>query len=197
MNFLKSLFDNPGKKIKTFAKIAFVIECIGAIITGIILFFVATFEYEDEILALVSLAVLFGGPCAAYMMTIFIYAFGELVDNTNSINDTLSNKNTGDKTPSNNTNSHSNDNKQGEGTTVSQKKSNPVNFTPTDTIDFQKTMPHFRYCYSCGRTFDLNIPICPTCKIATSVMENCPICNNAYDVNLFTMCPFCNDCNDC
>lgn len=190
MNFLESLFDNPGKKIKTFAKISFVIKCIGAIITGIILFFVAMCE-GYEILALFSLAVLVFVPFVAYMMTIFIYAFGELVDKTNSINNTISDENTGNKTPSNNTYSHSNANKQSKGTTVSQKKSNPVNFTSDVTVDSPKSNDAVvRYCLSCSLTYGLNVFECPTCKKVTCIRKICHKCGAIYHAEN-NQCPEC------
>ena len=70
------LFSNIGKKIKGLAIGTFVVEAIGAIITGIIL--IAT---DDDYL-LYGLISIFWGPIVALFLSWLLYGFGELIDKT-------------------------------------------------------------------------------------------------------------------
>lgn len=69
---LDKLFENPGEKIKNYAKIMFIIECIAAIISA----FVASDELEEFG---PFIMVLLGGFVVAYITSLFMAAFGELV----------------------------------------------------------------------------------------------------------------------
>ena len=71
-----NLYENVGRKIKNWAKLIFVIETIGAVITGLVLLF----NYED--LILYGLLTLVCGPIVAYIGSWILYAFGELVEKT-------------------------------------------------------------------------------------------------------------------
>ena len=73
---LDNLYENIGGKIKNWAKWIFVIEVIGAVITGLVLFF------TDEDLILYGLLTLVCGPIVAYIGSGILYAFGELVEKT-------------------------------------------------------------------------------------------------------------------
>ena len=73
---LDNLYENIGGKIKNLAKWIFIIEAIGAIITGLVLLF------TDEDLILYGLLTLVGGPIVAYVSSWILYAFGELVEKT-------------------------------------------------------------------------------------------------------------------
>ena len=66
--------DDIGKKIKTTAIVGFVIEAVAAIILGFIAFI-------DEEIG-IGFAVIVGGILGAYLIAMFIYAFGVLVDKT-------------------------------------------------------------------------------------------------------------------
>ncbi len=70
------LYIDIGKKIKNLAKWTFIVEAIGAIITGLVLLF------TDEDLILYGLLTLICGPIIAYVGSWILYAFGELVDKT-------------------------------------------------------------------------------------------------------------------
>jgi len=76
------MYDNIGGKIKGLAKIMFIVEAIGAVITGIVL--LAT----DDDLIFSGLLTLFCGPITAWVSSWVLYAFGELVEKTtdNEIN---------------------------------------------------------------------------------------------------------------
>ena len=73
---LDNLYENIGSKIKNWAKWIFVIEAIGAVITGLVLLF------TDEDLILYGLLILVCGPIVAYIGSWILYAFGELVEIT-------------------------------------------------------------------------------------------------------------------
>jgi len=73
---LDNFYENIGDKIKNWAKWIFILEAIGAIITGFVLicngFFLAGF------------LTLFLGPFVAWVGSWILYAFGELVEKTSN-----------------------------------------------------------------------------------------------------------------
>ena len=71
-----NLYKNIGGKIKSWAKWIFIVEAIGAIITGVVL--MAT----DEDLIVYGLLTLVCGPIIAWVGSWILYAFGELVEKT-------------------------------------------------------------------------------------------------------------------
>ena len=73
---LDSLYDNIGSKIKNLAKWIFIVEAIGAIITGLVLMF------TDNDFILYGFLALVCGPIVAWVGSWILYAFGELVENT-------------------------------------------------------------------------------------------------------------------
>lgn len=75
-DFLTALFGNIGKKVKGMALGVFFVEAIGAIITGIILM------AEDDDLIAFGLLTIILGPAVAWLSSLVLYAFGELVDKT-------------------------------------------------------------------------------------------------------------------
>ena len=76
---LDNLYENIGSKIKNLAKWILIIETIGAIIMGLVLFFV------DDSLILFGLLTLVCGPIVAYIGSWILYAFGELVEDVHAI----------------------------------------------------------------------------------------------------------------
>lgn len=68
-------YASVGKKIKGLAFGAFIMESIAAIITGIVLIA----NGRDTIIS-IGVLIMVAGPIAAYVVSLFIYAFGELVD---------------------------------------------------------------------------------------------------------------------
>lgn len=75
------LYGNIGGRIKRFALTSFFIEAISAVIGGIVMFFIGVFEGEESFLVS-GLLTMFLGPIAAWIGTWFMYAFGELVENS-------------------------------------------------------------------------------------------------------------------
>jgi len=81
-DFLTALFGNSGKKVKSLALGVFFVEAIGSIITGIILMGIGIiFMVTDYFIAFGLLAIVFG-PAIAWLSSLVLYAFGELVDKT-------------------------------------------------------------------------------------------------------------------
>ena len=71
-----SLYENIGRKIKNWAKWIFIVEAIGAIITGFILM------AEVDVLYIL---LVFLGPIIAWVGSWILYAFGELVEDVHAI----------------------------------------------------------------------------------------------------------------
>ena len=65
------MFKNIGKKLKVLAHVLFWVELIGAAVGGLVMI-------ED----LVALPVIAGGILVAWVSSMFIYGFGELIDKT-------------------------------------------------------------------------------------------------------------------
>ena len=74
---MDSLYENIGSKIKGLAKGIFLIESIGSVISGLV------FLFEEE--ALLALLLIFIGPLVAWISSWILYAFGQLVENSDSI----------------------------------------------------------------------------------------------------------------
>lgn len=73
---LDELYTDVGGKIKNWAKWIFIVEAIGAIITGLVLL------CTDADLVVSGLLVMFLGPFVAWVSSWILYAFGELVEKT-------------------------------------------------------------------------------------------------------------------
>jgi hypothetical protein len=76
---LDTLYENIGVKIKNWAKWIFIIEAIGAIITGFVL--LIDWGFEDGWWALF---IIFFGPIVAWVGSWILYAFGQLVDDVHA-----------------------------------------------------------------------------------------------------------------
>ena len=75
-DFLDRLYEDIGTKIKNLAKWMFLIEAISAILAG--LFFI----FSDEDTIIYGLLTILFGPVAAWISTWLLYAFGDLVENS-------------------------------------------------------------------------------------------------------------------
>ncbi|MBR6694275.1 MAG: hypothetical protein IKL62_04945 [Clostridia bacterium] len=73
------MFHNVGKKIKVLAQVMFYIMLVGAVIGG-----VALISSDDELVP-VALGVIAGGALFAWIGSVFIYGFGELIDSAQAI----------------------------------------------------------------------------------------------------------------
>lgn len=87
------LFRNIGKKIKLLTKVIFWIGVAISVIAAIVLFVLALLPQYlplSQEFAKAGIKCLIGGPITMWVFCAFLYAFGELVDNTSEIKDRLS-----------------------------------------------------------------------------------------------------------
>ncbi len=73
------MFDNTGEKIKVLAKVIFVLGIISAVISGIYLM------TGGGIAVLYGFMTVIGGALGSWIVSIFIYGFGQIITNTDSI----------------------------------------------------------------------------------------------------------------
>ena len=69
------MFENSGSKIKVLAKIMFWVLAVGSVIAALAAF--GGFDFEEPLFY----ALFLGGPLVAYVVNLFLYGFGELVQN--------------------------------------------------------------------------------------------------------------------
>lgn len=80
------LFDEIGKKIKSLAKVVFVLEVIASVILGLVLISVGShMRYDGEGMTIFGLVLLLLGWLIAWVSSFFVYGFGELIDKTSEI----------------------------------------------------------------------------------------------------------------
>ena len=78
------MYDNIGGKIKGLAKTMFMVEVLGAVITGIVL-------CATDDLSFAGLLTLFVGPIIAWVSSWILYAFGELVEDVHAMRNNVKN----------------------------------------------------------------------------------------------------------
>ena len=80
----KYLFGNIGKKIKLVAKVCFWIELVASVLLGIILIAVGVEENWAFLVALGFMCFLLA-PVVAWLSSLFLYSYGQMVDNSDKI----------------------------------------------------------------------------------------------------------------
>ena len=75
------LYQDIGKKIKILAFCSFIIEALGAIITGLIFLIDIGIEYAWWALLIIQF-----GPIVAFVGSWMVFGFGEIIDTLNQIN---------------------------------------------------------------------------------------------------------------
>lgn len=90
------MFDDIGEKIQRLSKIFFVLCVLASIIGSIAMFIYMTFE-EDEVFLVglvYSAPILIFGSMIAWLLTVPLYGFGKLIENTDIlVQDNQVNKN--------------------------------------------------------------------------------------------------------
>lgn len=77
------MYNNIGKKIQGLAVITFIVEAIASFIGGIIIIAIASDSYYvDEIGIVIGVMVMFVGPLIFWVLSFFLYGFGELIENS-------------------------------------------------------------------------------------------------------------------
>lgn len=82
------IFNNIGKKIKILAEMAFIIEALASIISGIVLICMGIMN-EIASLGILGIVLFILGPVLSYIGVFVLYGFGELIDSVCSINQKL------------------------------------------------------------------------------------------------------------
>lgn len=82
------MYNNVGKQIKGLVATIAIIEIIACVIIGIV---VACIDFED--MWWIGLIIILGGFFATWISYLFLYAYGELVDKTCSIESFLTKSN--------------------------------------------------------------------------------------------------------
>ena len=83
------MFEEPGSKIKAFANILFWITIVAVVIAAFSLGWTENYSYysrsQKEFHAEIFFPILIGGGISAYLTSLFLSAFGELVENSGNI----------------------------------------------------------------------------------------------------------------
>lgn len=75
------MFDEVGKKIKLMVKVFFWLESTASIIVGIVMIVIAANEKSyGRVSTIMGLGCLVIGPLIAWLSSLILYGFGELVD---------------------------------------------------------------------------------------------------------------------
>lgn len=193
----ESWYADIGKKIKNWAIWCFIIEALGAIITGLAFIIIEGIEY-----AWWALLVLIFGPIVAFVGSWLLYGFGELIEktdknesNTAAILNILNN--------SHKSNSNAQQTNKAEYTTQHTQKNSenathanmapkasyhPQKESPTDgtifcpSCGFEQSQDRI-VCFKCGKSL---VPFyCGNCKHLGPYDGNCPSCNSTIKIFVY------------
>lgn len=89
-------YDNIGNKIKGLATGTFIIEAFLSLISGIALIFIGFDVYDGDNLIIVGIALLLFGPAIAWLSSLVLYGFGELIDKVCKIEENINKINSND-----------------------------------------------------------------------------------------------------
>ncbi len=77
------MYNNIGKKIKGLAIFSFAVGAIASFIGGIVIIAIASDSYYvEEIGVFIGVMVMFLGPLVFWILSFFLYGFGELIENS-------------------------------------------------------------------------------------------------------------------
>ena len=80
------MFTDPGKKIKILAKVFFAVMTVASIILAFVFGTYSSYSFRSgsstEFIHAIFWPLLLGGPLFAYISSLFIYGFGQLIENT-------------------------------------------------------------------------------------------------------------------
>lgn len=86
------MFDNPGEKIKTVAKVFFGIGCVSSVLGWIGVLIIAMESKDGKtalLIALASFLVLAIGVVLSWISSLLLYGFGQLIDNSDRTSATM------------------------------------------------------------------------------------------------------------
>ena len=133
------MYKDIGKKIKGLAFASFIIETVALFVTGMVVL------VNDPDYSPLALAFMLGGPLAAYLSSLILYGFGELVDKVCDIEKRLTNS-TCKPTPSALTTNPNETHKQSFGEWVESNKQHPTNNPVNNPVNNAVWV-----CTSCGQ----------------------------------------------
>lgn len=84
------MFNNPGQKIQSFAKFVFIFGTTLSVLCALLSIFGILNSTQDVVVAmnlLYTIIILVVGPIVSWLNGLFIYGFGQLIVNTDKIND--------------------------------------------------------------------------------------------------------------
>jgi len=153
------MFENPGKTLKTLGKIAFLIGWIACLAEG---WYLSAGE-KGEFKIWLFLAFLIGGFIVAYLSSIGIVAFGELVENSQTIKEelqkmTVEKKQANDNLPTERILPLSQRTPASSGTSKVLPTQN--NQQPPTGITVKKATSGTWRCDSCGLLNDMSVEVC-------------------------------------
>lgn len=79
------MYNNIGKKLKLLAKIDFFFNAIATFIAGIAILASLYADYGEDTHLAIGLVLMLVGPIAAWVSSWLLYAFGQLVENSDKI----------------------------------------------------------------------------------------------------------------
>ena len=127
------MFKNPGGSLKTYGKVVFFIFAIAAVIGGIMMFAGA--------MVLGGIVLIAAGIFVAYLLSIFVIAFGELVENSTMIRRMMEN---GAVMPD-----------------MQQSEYKP--YVPQKNINLEKNIDAVAICPFCGKDNKADASFCRQC----------------------------------
>ncbi len=175
------MFDNPGRKLKFIAVITFIVECISSFIGGI-------FYWVEEEEFFGGILIMLVGFAVAWLSVIVLYAFGQLVENSDNLV-YIASKSTGIKVETT----------QFSFTTNSGVNNNYAPYNQNAYAAPQPQAPTFITCPKCGELNGANNTACFKCRTPLSNPQyqqpqpqthqwRCNTCGNMTDSS---PCKFC------
>ena len=79
------MFDNSGKRLQSLAKGIFFLLCSVPVFLGVLMIIAGIFTSADSRIILVGILIIAFSVLIAWLSSIVLYAFGELVENTRLI----------------------------------------------------------------------------------------------------------------
>ncbi|MBR4780936.1 MAG: hypothetical protein IK014_06220 [Lachnospiraceae bacterium] len=143
------MFDYPGEKIKTVSKVMFWLETITCVVLAFVLGIKEGRYGDTDFNAAIFFSFLIGGPLVAYISTLFLVGFGELVENS-SVKAAAVSANSED--------------------TISSTLNNSSKVHPQSSLAQKNKNSKIHKCQNCGMM--VNVNPCPKCGFDNSKEAN-------------------------
>ena len=144
------MFKNPGGSLKTYGKIVFIAGVILSVFTGISIW-ITTIEKLGIWGFFIGFFTIAAGIFFSYLLTIFVIAFGELVENSTAIRNMMEKGQTMPDIP-----------QKTENIPVKQPEVKPY-VQPQKIVDLHKDSDTVAICPFCGKDNKMNANFCRNC----------------------------------